>query len=84
LALSDDTEAYAAYLNGHAQAIDQLRPEELEEYEADMAKARRAMEVAWLERAAGGALIAGPRVPPLSRPAFDPEIGITTTQPDGW
>ena len=56
---------------------------ECEEFTEDLDRARRAMEVAWLERGVGGALTAdGNAEPPLPRPAFDPEIGWTTG--DGW
>lgn len=47
--LSRETEAYAAYANSHARACQELKAEELAEFEEDLAKARRTMEIAWLE-----------------------------------
>jgi hypothetical protein len=49
VALSDDTEAFSAYLNGHRRARALLAPDQLEVYEQDMGKAKAAMERAWLE-----------------------------------
>lgn len=74
MALSDDTEAYAVYLNGHARARAVLQHEELELFEADMAKAKAAMEIAYLEQAVIG----------ISQPRFDPEVGWTTTTEEIW
>lgn len=45
--LAVEIQAYAAYLNGHRTAREQLRHEELEEYEQDMAKAQASMEAAY-------------------------------------
>ncbi len=46
--LADEIQAYAAYLNGYRTARENLRYEELEEYEQDMAKAQASMEAAYL------------------------------------
>lgn len=50
MALSEDIEAYAAYLNALPAAREQMRHEDLVEFEQDVEKARAAMEVAWLEQ----------------------------------
>jgi hypothetical protein len=47
--IAAEIEAYAAKLNGRPRAADQLRHEELELYDADLAKARARMEQAYLE-----------------------------------
>jgi hypothetical protein len=47
--LPEATEAYAAYLNAHARAAQELDADELSEFEQDLAKARQTMETAWLE-----------------------------------
>lgn len=77
--------AYVAYLNAPRGVLDATEQMLLEE---DTAKAKAAMERAYLELQptlpAGGALTAGPREPPLPWPGFDPEVGFTTTSPGGW
>jgi len=50
--LSVETTAYAVMWNGLTRAQAELEPDELEKYLEDLARARRAMEVAWLERMA--------------------------------
>lgn len=52
MTLAEATEAYAAYVNGRPRAVDQLRHEDLADYDADLEKARAVMETAWLEQTA--------------------------------
>jgi hypothetical protein len=46
--LSAEIDAYAAYLNVPADRFED--PDQRAMFEADRAKARRAMEIAWLDR----------------------------------
>ncbi len=46
--ISDETEAYAAYLNA-SKTERYERPESTEQLEQDLAKARTSMEAAWLD-----------------------------------
>lgn len=50
--LAVEIQAYAAYLNGYRAARENLRHEELEEYEQDMAKAQARMLDTYYEVAA--------------------------------
>lgn len=49
LNVGDEVEAYAAYLNARPRASEQMRHEELEQFDQDLGKARAQMERAWLE-----------------------------------
>lgn len=49
MSLADATEAFAAYLNGRPRAVEHFDEQALVEYDADLDRARAAMETAWLE-----------------------------------
>ena len=49
MSYAEDLDAYNAYRNGLARAREHYEPAELEKYEADLLKAKAAMERAWLE-----------------------------------
>jgi hypothetical protein len=82
-----ETVAYAAYRNALARAREELSPEQFALFEEDLAKARAAVEVAWLERGVAGGQ-SNQRVMPeerhganSARPTFGPveTIGLTTS-----
>lgn len=50
MTVGEATEAYAAYLNARARAASHYEPEQLAEFDADLAKAAAAMQLAWLEQ----------------------------------
>ena len=93
--LSGLTVAYAAYRNGLARAEAELEPEEFVLYLEDLAKARAAVEVAWLERGVAGQV--NPEIADCDlkreerhganseRPTFGPveSIGRTTSSDGG-
>lgn len=47
---SQALDAFGAYLNAQSWAISHLDPEELAQFNEDLQRARKAMEVAWLEQ----------------------------------
>jgi hypothetical protein len=80
VALSDEIDAYQTYL----EAV-RAHPDDEELWE-DLAKAKAAVEVAYLEQLTAGdgkPALAEERHGANSRPAFDPEIGWTTSDDAG-
>lgn len=79
MAYTDDVTALGQYLAAAPYARENLSAEQFAIFEEDLAKARAAVEVAWLERGAG-ALTAGPREPSLpSRVEPMEAVGRTTS-----
>jgi hypothetical protein len=52
LSYAEELDSYNAYLNSLQKAREHYAPAELEKYEADLLKAKAAMERAWLEELA--------------------------------
>lgn len=88
MALEDALIAYRQQLEAvrAAFASDWADDDERDMALEDLGKARDWVEVEWLEKqlAVGGSVDSGPTGTAAPFRPFDPDVGLTTDQPDGW